>query len=136
MTDFRSVDHVQLPIPVGAAREARRFYEELLGLKEVRDPQIDRPGTLRFSLGWQRLDLTEGCYTGVAPQAHLALRVSGLDALARKLVDAGVLVDAASLVDAHRLYVDDPFGNRLELIEPEEPDLMSARHVTSLQIAV
>jgi hypothetical protein len=24
----------------------------------VRDPALDRPGTLRFSLGWQRLDLS------------------------------------------------------------------------------
>jgi hypothetical protein len=65
----QGVDHIQLPIPIGAAAQARAFYEDLLGLPEVRDPALDKPGTLRFSLGWQRLDLSEGRYTGVAPMA-------------------------------------------------------------------
>jgi len=136
MSDFRSVDHVQLPIPLGGARQARAFYEEVLGLREVRDPELDRPGLLRYSLGWQRLDLSEGHYTGVAPQAHLALRVSDLDRIVFRLQRAGIRVDEAPLFDASRAYVEDPFGNRLELIEPNHPDAQSPRHVTTVQIAI
>ena len=134
MADIRSVDHVQLPIALGGAPKARVFYEQLLGLHEVRDPQLDKPGTLRYALGWQRLDLTEGHYSGVAPQAHLALRVAGVDRLATRLRSAGVPVDDAPLFDRSRLYVEDPFGNRLELIEPEAEDV--DHHVTQLHIAV
>ena len=36
----QGVDHIQLPIPVGALPKARAFYETLLGLKEVRDPLL------------------------------------------------------------------------------------------------
>ena len=115
----QGVDHIQLPIPIGAAVQARAFYEDLLGLPEVRHPTLDKPGTLRFSLGWQRLDLSEGRYTGVAPQAHIALRVRSLQSLTKALHAAGLRVDAAPLLSGEeRIYVEDPFGNRIELIEP------------------
>jgi catechol 2,3-dioxygenase-like lactoylglutathione lyase family enzyme len=114
----QGVDHIQLPIPIGAAARAREFYQDLLGLAEVRSAELDKPGTLRFSLGGQRLDLSEGRYTGVAPQAHIALRVQLLRSLTRTLHAAGLRLDAAPLMSGkERIYVADPFGNRLELIE-------------------
>jgi len=119
VTTVQGVDHIQLPIPIGAAAQARAFYEHLLGLPEVRHPQLDRPGILRYSLGWQRLDLSEGRYTGVAPQAHVALRVQCLGTLTKALRAAGLRVDVAPLpAGEERIYVEDPFGNRLEFIEP------------------
>jgi len=133
------VDHIQLPIPVGASAKARSFYEVLLGLAEVRDPALDRPGTLRFSLGWQRLDLSEGRYTGVAPQAHIALRVRNLRALSHALVTAGQRIEVAPLPSGEdRIYVEDPFGNRIELIEPGAGSLDASRgpRVTDLQFSV
>jgi len=70
-----AVDHVQLPLPAGAADRARDFYEGVLGLRPLADgPAPERPGTLRYRLGPQRLDLAEGAHAGSAPQAHLALR--------------------------------------------------------------
>lgn len=118
MSAFEAVDHVQLPIPIGDAARARTFYEETLGLAALRDPALERPGTLRYALGAQRLDLCEGRYSGVAPQAHLALRVRGLRALVQRLRARGHAVDTGGTPDAGtRVYVDDPFGNRLELIE-------------------
>lgn len=135
MTDVRQVDHVQLPIPVGACRQARQFYEDLLGLREVRDPALDRPGTLRYALGTQRLDLTEGVYSGIAPQSHLALTVRGLAQLRTRLRQAGALHQEAPLLDADRVYVEDPFGNRLELIE-FAPDTQGHRHVTQVHVAI
>ncbi|WKB54707.1 VOC family protein [Eleftheria terrae] len=137
MADIHSVDHIQLPIPYGASPQARAFYQGLLGLREVRDPELDRPGVLRFSLGWQRLDLSEGRYTGVAPQAHLALRVAGVARLADTLQARGLRVDRSALNDG-RAYVEDPFGNRLELIEPplDSFDAKREHHVQDLHLAV
>lgn len=133
MSPIRHVDHVQLPIPVGGSPKARQFYEGVLGLRELRDPGLDRPGTLRFALVGQRLDLTEGSYTGVAPQAHVAFAVADVERVGAHLRQAGVLFQHAPLPDRDRLYVEDPFGNRLELIGPipETPT-----HVTQVLIAV
>lgn len=134
MTRFRSVDHVQLPMPHGAAARARQFYENVLGLREVRSPALDRPGTLRYSLGWQRLDLSEGLYTGVAPQAHLALQVDDLPALRRRLQHANVRHQDVQQDEVQRVYVEDPFGNRLELIEPDTAE--GSVDVARLRLAV
>lgn len=111
------VDHLQLPVARGALAAAREFYEERLGLVEVRDPALDRPGTLRFALGAQRLDLVESDRVAISPQAHLALRVIGVEALGDEFRSHGVPVDDAPLGDRARIYVIDPFGHRLELIE-------------------
>ncbi|MEF7613568.1 VOC family protein [Aquincola sp. MAHUQ-54] len=130
---IEGVDHIQLPIDPGGSAQARAFYEGLLGLVELRDPLLDRPGTLRFALGTHRLDLTEGHYSGVAPQAHLALRVRDLAGIARQLRAAGLPLDEAPLPSGEeRLYVEDPFRNRLELIaQPHAshraPDLAGLR---------
>ena len=139
MMQIESVDHVQLPVPSGGLRAARAFYEGLLGLSEVQDSELDQRGTLHFALGWQRLDLSEGEYTGVAPQAHLALRVQQVRAVGLRLALAWQRVDFAPLPDgAPRVYVEDPFGNRLELLEDRRPpqDDAKPRDVTSFRLAV
>ncbi len=119
-----AIDHVQLPLPAGSLPKARAFYGELLGLKEVRDPVLDRPGTLRYRLGPQRLDLAEGANAGSAPQAHLAFAVEGVTEIATRLRAQGLPVDGPSELlqpggarALQHLYIEDPFGNRLELIE-------------------
>lgn len=136
---IEGVDHIQLPIPFGGLPKARAYYRDLLGLEEVSHPAIDRPGTLHFALGWQRLDLSEGNYTGVAPQAHLALRVRQVSTLAQQLSTAGQRVQSNPMSDGTpRIYIEDPFGNRLELIETEGARLAYAtpRHVTDLRLSV
>lgn len=137
MTTLHAVDHVQLPIAVGGSATARYFYATLLGLKEIDTPALAEPGTLHFSVGWQRLDLREGAYSGVAPQAHLALRIGDLGLLIERLRYASHRVDTQQLAQG-RAYVDDPFGNRLELLDarrhgaPEE----APRHVRDLHFSV
>lgn len=119
-----AIDHVQLPLPAGSLPKARAFYGELLGLQEVRDPVLDKPGVLRYRLGPQRLDLAESVTAGSAPQAHLALSVEGVSELSVYLRARGLPVDGPSELlqpgggqALQRVYIEDPFGNRLELIE-------------------
>jgi catechol 2,3-dioxygenase-like lactoylglutathione lyase family enzyme len=55
-----------------------------------------------------------------ARTAHPALLVDDLPALVQRLRDAGVtLRDDEPLEGYDRVYADDPFGNRLELLEPD-----------------
>jgi catechol 2,3-dioxygenase-like lactoylglutathione lyase family enzyme len=113
--EILGIDHLQLPIPFGGAGGARAFYTGILGLVEVREPSLQRAGTLRLALPGGRLDLCEGPRSAPPPHAHVALRVRDGDVLVRRLEAAGHRVDG-SLPRDGRVYVPDPFGNQLELI--------------------
>ena len=54
-----------------------------------------------------------------ATKAHPAFIVEGLGDLVGRLREAGYrVVDDEPLDGFDRIYVDDPFGNRIELMEP------------------
>jgi len=56
-----------------------------------------------------------------ARKAHPALLVHDLGSLIRTLHEMGIeVVEAEPLVGYDRVYVADPFGNRIELMEPRE----------------
>lgn len=116
-----ALDHVQLAMPEGGEGAARAFYAGLLGLREVPKPgALARRGGVWFR-GGEGLELHLGVEDGFRParKAHPALRVRGLEAFAARLTGAGVRVRPdEALPGTRRLYVDDPFGNRLELLEP------------------
>ena len=128
------LDHVQLPIPVGGSRAARHFYERVLGLNERRHPALDQPGCLRYALGRRRLDLREGAYTGIAPQAHLALVVGNLAEILARFKAHAVTYEVSALED--RAFVEDPFRNRIELISAEPGPDNGLWRLRELNIAV
>jgi catechol 2,3-dioxygenase-like lactoylglutathione lyase family enzyme len=113
-------DHVQLAIPPGGEATARGFFAGLLGMTEV-----EKPAALQARGGlWLRTGAIE-LHLGVDPdfrparKAHPAFRVAALDRLAERLAAAGHPVRRdAPLGDRRRFFTDDPFGNRLEFIEP------------------
>jgi GNAT superfamily N-acetyltransferase len=112
------LDHVQVAAPAGGEDAARAFYGELLDLPELPKPERLRArGGVWFAVGDQQLHV--GIEEPFAParKAHPALavpRATDLRALAARLQDAGHAVSW----DGPRFYVDDPFGNRLELLAP------------------
>jgi len=112
------LDHVQLACPRGGEDAARRFYGELLGLKEIEKPEALRSrGGVWFECGGQQLHLGVEEPFSPARKAHPALNVESvaqLEELAARLGD-GVIWDA-DLPGFKRFYVSDPFGNRLELL--------------------
>jgi catechol 2,3-dioxygenase-like lactoylglutathione lyase family enzyme len=111
------LDHVQVAAPPGCEAEARRFYGALLGLAEVEKPEPLRArGGAWFALGAQQLHVGVEDDFAPARKAHPALLVSDLEALADRLLGAGVEVTwDTSLPGVRRFYAEDPWGNRLEL---------------------
>ena len=113
------LDHVQVAAPAGREDEVRAFYGGLLGLTELEKPESLRArGGAWFQVGRQQLHV--GVQAGFAParKAHPAFAVDDLDALAATLADAGCEPVWDDAIPGHRrFYVDDPFGNRLELLE-------------------
>ena len=97
------------------------FYEGLLGV-----PRIEKPHHLRsrggcwFERGDVRIHLGVEQEFRPARKAHPAFIVSDLAALRRRLEEAGHPPhEDAQLPGFDRCYVDDPFGNRIELLEPQ-----------------
>jgi len=111
--------HVQLAMPEGGEVRAREFYEGLLGIPEVPKPlALAKRGGCWFERGELRVHL--GVESGFRParKAHPALLVRDLPALVGRLRSAGhECRDEQRLEGAARVFVDDPFGNRVELIE-------------------
>jgi catechol 2,3-dioxygenase-like lactoylglutathione lyase family enzyme len=113
-----SLDHVQLAIPAGGEPAARRFWIDLLGFVEVPKPagQAARGGCW-LECGDVRIHLGVEEDFRAARKAHPALRCRDYAALVARLRAAGVEVRPASDVPGvTRCHVDDPFGNRVELI--------------------
>lgn len=114
-----ALDHVQLAMPAGGEDQAEAFYADLLGL--VRQPKPDRlaaRGGCWFSNGSVALHLGVDPEFRPARKAHPALVVEDLDALVERLQAAGVAVRPdEDLPGVRRCHVDDPFGNRIELID-------------------
>jgi catechol 2,3-dioxygenase-like lactoylglutathione lyase family enzyme len=111
------LDHVQLACPPGGEDEARRFYGELLGLRELEKPEPLRSrGGVWFECGAQQLHLGVEEPFAPAHKAHPALLVGSpaeLEELAKRL--PAVRWDE-DLPGFRRFYTSDPFGNRLELL--------------------
>jgi len=114
------IDHVQLAMPAGREPDAAAFYEGLLGITEVpKPPHLAKRGGCWFEDGSLKVHLGVDADFQPARKAHPALMVAGLRTLVADLVNAGVVVkDDEPLEGYDRVYVDDPFGNRIELMEP------------------
>jgi len=113
------IAHVQVAITPGGEDAARAFYGGLLGLAEVpKPPSLAGRGGCWFACGPQEIHC--GVEDEVAPsKRHPALLTDELEPLRARLEAAGVrtAVDR-ELPGYRRFYAYDPFGNRLELLQP------------------
>ena len=114
------LDHVQLAMPAGREREAVAFYEGVLGIPQVPKPDhLARRGGCWFEQGELKVHLGVDADFHPATKAHPAFIVSGLRSLARAAAATGHAVNDDEPLDGYeRVYVSDPFGNRIELLEP------------------
>jgi catechol 2,3-dioxygenase-like lactoylglutathione lyase family enzyme len=113
------IDHIQLAMPAGGEGAARAFYAGLLDLVEVPKPTgLAQHGGAWFETGEVRLHLGVDHDFRPARKAHPGLLVHGLADLVSRLRDAGVPVMEDALLPGYdRVFVEDPFGNRIELME-------------------
>lgn len=117
---LRGIDHVQLAMPAGGEATAVGYYEGLLGIPHVSKPaNLAARGGCWFESSEVKIHLGVEADFRPAGKAHPGLLVSDLRSLVQTLRAAGVgVVDDEPLVGYDRVYVHDPFGNRLELMEP------------------
>ncbi len=112
------LDHVQLAMPPGGEEEAEAFYAGLLGLERIPKPEpLAARGGCWFARGELAVHLGVEEDFRPALKAHPAFVVRDLPALEVAFADAGVEVRPnPDREPGQGAYVDDPFGNRLELI--------------------
>jgi catechol 2,3-dioxygenase-like lactoylglutathione lyase family enzyme len=123
----RRLDHVLLAMPAGRETDAREFYQGILGIPEVGKPaDLAARGGCWFEDGELKVHLGVEKQFLPARKAHPAFIVEGLAALTAALTRAGVPIAHDQPVEGYdRIFVDDPFGNRIELMEVKAPSARS-----------
>jgi len=117
---LKRLDHIQLAMPEGAEDKARAFYGKALGIREVtKPPRLAARGGCWFEEGDLKVHLGVEADFRPARKAHPAFIVNDLSALVANLKACGYSAKEDLLLEGYdRVYVDDPFGNRIELMQP------------------
>jgi catechol 2,3-dioxygenase-like lactoylglutathione lyase family enzyme len=118
---IKAIDHVQLAMPPGGEALARSFYAGILGLTEIPKPaELAKRGGAWFAQGAVKIHLGVEPEFRPAKKAHPALVVEGLGEIVARCEGFGSRVAADVSFDGYkRAHVEDPFGNRIELMERE-----------------
>ncbi len=111
-----ALDHVQLAMPAGEEEAARRFYGDLLGMKEAeKPPKLAARGGCWFQGNGFQVHLGVEKDFRPAKKAHPCFRVANLDTLEQTLSAAGYeVIWDSEIPGVRRFYSQDPFGNRIE----------------------
>lgn len=119
---IEGIHHVQLAMPAGHEDAARDFYSGIFGIPEVpKPPDLAKRGGVWFENGEVKIHLGVDPDFKPARKAHPALLVHDLGAFIRKLRERNIpVIEAEPLPGYLHVYVADPFGNRVELIQPSE----------------
>ena len=114
-----ALDHVQLAMPKGREKDAREFYQDILGVSEVPKPaELSDRGGAWFESGTVKIHLGVEDEFRSAKKAHPGLLISDLNELVGVLRDEGYEVTYdQNLSGVERAFTHDPFGNRIELIK-------------------
>jgi catechol 2,3-dioxygenase-like lactoylglutathione lyase family enzyme len=114
------IHHVQLGSPAGSEAVARAFWKDLLGFEEIPKPPALAPRGGCWFRG-HGIEIHVGIESDFRPavKSHPGLLVDDIDAWAARLAASGRAVawDAA-YPGMRRFYCADPFGNRIEFLEP------------------
>ena len=116
---IEGIDHIQLAMPAGQEEPARFFYSGILEIPEVpKPPELAKRGGVWFESDQVKVHLGIDPEFHPARKAHPAFLIRDLSALVLRLRDNGIEVIEAEPLDGYNhVYVADPFGNRLELME-------------------
>lgn len=115
----QQLDHVSVLIT--NVERSRRFYRDLLGLKEIPKPRTFDFVALWFDLGAMHIHLLlKNKPDSISPR-HFALRVADVPAARKYLQERNIpFEETTKIPGADRVFVRDPDGNRIEIIQWEQ----------------
>jgi catechol 2,3-dioxygenase-like lactoylglutathione lyase family enzyme len=110
------IDHCSVIIT--DVERSRRFYRDLLGLKEINKPRTFDFVVLWFDLGNQHIHLLLMDRPDPLSPRHFALRVTDAAAARDYFRQRGLEVEETTPIPgADRFFIHDPDGNRIEIIQ-------------------
>jgi len=113
--------HAQITISKGSEEQGRQFYCGLLGLPEIAKPaSLEGRGGFWLQVGDRQVHVgTENGVERGATKAHLAYAVDDVGAWRTLLEEHGItILDGVPIPGYERFEFRDPFGNRIEFIQP------------------
>jgi catechol 2,3-dioxygenase-like lactoylglutathione lyase family enzyme len=117
------INHVQITVPSGTENAARAFYCGVLGLPEVEKPEaLKGRGGLWLAIGDQQIHIgTEDGFDRLMTKGHIAYEVEDVGMWRAKLEANGAkIAESVPIPGYERFETRDPFGNRIEFIQPLE----------------
>ncbi len=118
--EILQIDHVSVIIT--DVERSRRFYRDLLGLKEIAKPRTFDFVVVWFDLGNQHLHLLLKARADTLSPRHFALRVADARAARSYFQEHHVPTqETTPIPGADRFFILDPDGNRIEIIHWLEP---------------
>ena len=117
--EVKGIDHIQLVCPKGGEDEARKFYNEILGMKELPKPEnLKGRGGCWFICGNQEIHISIQEDFIAPKKAHPGLIVTNIEALREELLQLNFEIKEEPPIEGRtRFFVNDPFGNRVEFLE-------------------
>lgn len=110
------IDHCSVLIT--DVERSRRFYRDLLGLKEINKPRTFDFVALWFELGNHQLHLLLKDKPDTISPRHFALRVTDVAAARSYFRERGIACqETTPIPGADRFFIADPDGNRIEIIQ-------------------
>jgi catechol 2,3-dioxygenase-like lactoylglutathione lyase family enzyme len=110
------IDHCSVLIT--DVERSRRFYRDVLGLKEIPKPRTFDFVVVWFDLGNQHLHLLLKDRADSLSPRHFALRVTDCAAARAHFRAKGTTThETTPIPGADRFFISDPDGNRIEIIQ-------------------
>ncbi len=116
MLQITQIHHVSVLIT--DVTRSRRFYGEILGLKEIAKPRTFDFVVVWYDAGNQHLHLLPKDRPDSTSPRHFALRVNDAAAARAYLRENGIATqETTQIPGADRFFIADPDGNRIEVIQ-------------------
>jgi catechol 2,3-dioxygenase-like lactoylglutathione lyase family enzyme len=114
--EIAQIDHCSVIIT--DVERSRRFYRDVLGLKEIPKPRTFDFVVLWFELGDQTLHFLLKDKPDTISPRHFALKVLDAGAARRYFREHDVAIqETVPIPGADRFFIGDPDGNRIEIIQ-------------------
>jgi glyoxylase I family protein len=114
------IDHVSVLIT--DLGRSRRFYRDVLGLREIAKPKTFDFRVIWFDLGTQQLHLLLKPNPDAISPRHFALRVADIHAAREHCRRHGLEPEETTPIPhCDRFFIHDPDGNRIEVVQWLKP---------------